>query len=98
MTGSTASLSMDLDNKWAYLRAAGRSDWNERPGYLPMVIERIVAMLGELGLPLTVFTVGRDLCAGCRLQRDYLVRPAQGLGTGESFAQPFAMDAYDAGE
>jgi peptidoglycan/xylan/chitin deacetylase (PgdA/CDA1 family) len=53
---------MDLDNKWAYLRAAGRSDWNERPGYLPLVIERIVAMLGELGLPLTVFTVGRDLC------------------------------------
>ncbi len=61
MTGSMASLSMDLDNKWAYLRAAGRSDWNERPGYLSMVIERIVDMLGSLDLPLTVFTVGRDL-------------------------------------
>lgn len=56
-----ASLSMDLDNKWAYLRAAGRTDWESRPGYLPMVVDRIVDMLGELGLPLTVFTVGRDL-------------------------------------
>ncbi|TWT52508.1 Polysaccharide deacetylase [Rubripirellula amarantea] len=52
---------MDLDNKWAYLRAAGNPDWQTRPGYLPIVIDRIVEMLGELNLPLTVFTVGRDL-------------------------------------
>ena len=56
-----ASLSIDLDNKWAYLRAAGREDWSGRPGYLPMVVDRVVEMLGELELPLTVFTVGRDL-------------------------------------
>ena len=56
-----ASLSMDLDNKWAYLRAAGRSDWADRPGYFPIAIDRIVETLGELGLPLTVFLVGRDL-------------------------------------
>lgn len=52
---------MDLDNKWAYLRAAGHNDWDERPGYLPQVIDRIVETLGEFDLPLTVFTVGRDL-------------------------------------
>lgn len=56
-----ANLSLDLDNKWAYLRAAGRSDWSERPGYLSMAIPRIVEMLGELNLPLTTFVVGRDL-------------------------------------
>ena len=55
-----ANLSLDLDNKWAYLRAAGRSDWDERGGYLPLVIPRIIDLLGEIGLPLTVFTVGRD--------------------------------------
>ncbi len=59
-----ASLSMDLDNKWAYLRAAGRSDWAERPGYFPVVIDRVVEMLGELDLPLTVFIVGRDVGDG----------------------------------
>ena len=56
-----ASLSLDLDNKWAYLRAAGHQDWEERPGYLPLAVDRIVEVLGELDLPLTVFTVGRDL-------------------------------------
>ena len=61
MRRSIASLSLDLDNKWAYLRAAGREDWADRPGYLPVVIDRIVDLLGDLGLPLTVFTVGRDL-------------------------------------
>lgn len=61
MSRLIASLSIDLDNKWAYLRAAGRDDWDTRPGYLPMVTDRIVDMLGELDLPLTVFIVGRDL-------------------------------------
>ncbi len=56
-----ASLSVDLDNKWAYLRAAGRSDWENVSSYLPAVAERMVDLLGELGLPLTVFLVGRDL-------------------------------------
>ncbi|MGV3483619.1 MAG: polysaccharide deacetylase family protein, partial [Planctomycetaceae bacterium] len=58
---TTANLSLDLDNKWAYLRAAGRTDWAERPGYFAAVVPRIVEMLGELRLPLTVFVVGRDL-------------------------------------
>jgi len=56
-----ASISLDLDNKWAYLRAAGRNDWESSPTYFPFAIPRIVETLGELGLPLTVFLVGRDL-------------------------------------
>ncbi len=58
---SVASLSLDLDNKWAYLRAAGRDDWMDRDGYLQLAVDRIVEVLGELDLPLTVFIVGRDL-------------------------------------
>ena len=61
MNRPIASLSLDLDNKWAYLRAAGRDDWEQRPGYLQTAVDRIVELLGELGLPLTVFIVGRDL-------------------------------------
>jgi peptidoglycan/xylan/chitin deacetylase (PgdA/CDA1 family) len=61
MTRPIASLSLDLDNKWAYLRAAGRTDWSERPGFLPLAVDRVVEVLGELELPLTVFLVGRDL-------------------------------------
>lgn len=56
-----ASLSIDLDNKWAYLRAAGLEDWETCSSYLPVAIERIVDLLGECDLPVTVFLVGRDL-------------------------------------
>jgi hypothetical protein len=58
-----ASISLDFDNKWAYLRAAGREDWDQQSSYLPLAADRIVETLGELGLPLTVFIVGRDLAA-----------------------------------
>lgn len=56
-----ASLSLDLDNKWAYLRAAGNKDWEKAESYFPIAIKRIVEILSEFELPLTVFMVGRDL-------------------------------------
>lgn len=63
MPQNIASISMDLDNQWAYLRAAGRQGWAESPCYFGTVIPRIVDLLNELELPLTVFLVGRDLDA-----------------------------------
>ena len=56
-----ASLSLDFDNKWAYLRAAGRPDWEQSTSYLDTAADRIVEILGESDLPLTAFIVGRDL-------------------------------------
>lgn len=63
-----ASLSIDLDDKWAYLRAQGDDAWEDRPSYLPEVVPRIVDFLGERGLPGTFFVVGEDLTrdAGAR--------------------------------
>ncbi|MEO1616390.1 MAG: polysaccharide deacetylase family protein [Planctomycetota bacterium] len=68
---TVASLSLDFDNKWAYLRAAGREDWEQSSSYLPVVAQRMVDLLGELELPLTVFVVGRDL------ERDGDIRAAE---------------------
>ncbi|MEO0531128.1 MAG: polysaccharide deacetylase family protein [Planctomycetota bacterium] len=56
-----ASLSIDLDDKWAYLRSRGDAAWEARPTYLPEVVPRIVDFLGKRGLPATVFVVGEDL-------------------------------------
>lgn len=56
-----ASLSIDLDDKWAYLRSSGDAAWEDRPTYLPEVVPRIVDFLGERGLPCTAFVVGEDL-------------------------------------
>ncbi|TWT48708.1 polysaccharide deacetylase family protein [Botrimarina hoheduenensis] len=56
-----ASLSLDLDNKWAYLRSRGESVWQKRPSYLPAVVPRIIDFLGERSLACTTFVVGEDL-------------------------------------
>lgn len=56
-----ASLSIDLDDKWAYLRSRGDAAWESRPSYLPKVVPRMVDFLGERGLDCTVFVVGEDV-------------------------------------
>ena len=61
MSKMIASISLDFDNKWAYLRAAGREDWETSSSYLQLAADRIVETLGEFDLPLTAFIVGRDL-------------------------------------
>ncbi len=54
------SLSLDLDNLWSYQKTHGDPDWVTFPSYLDVVVEDVVASLGRLGLPLTVFVVGQD--------------------------------------
>jgi len=55
-----ASLSLDLDNKWSYLKTHGDRGWEEFPSYLDAVVPRFLEMLGKLGLRITVFVVGQD--------------------------------------
>jgi hypothetical protein len=62
MRGSTplASLSLDLDNKWSYLKTHGEASWASFPTYLPTVVPRILDFLRERGLRITFFVVGQD--------------------------------------
>jgi hypothetical protein len=55
-----ATLSLDLDDVWAYLRTRGEPDWASTPSILPLAAERLIAVLDDLGLRITVFVVGRD--------------------------------------
>lgn len=61
MAKPTASLSLDLDNRWAYLRSMDDPTWEQRPSYLPEVVPRVLDFLGERSLPCTFFVVGDDL-------------------------------------
>ena len=61
MAKPTASLSLDLDNRWAYLRSMDDPSWEQRPSYLPEVVPRVLDFLGERNLPCTFFVVGDDL-------------------------------------
>ncbi|MEM8866405.1 MAG: polysaccharide deacetylase family protein [Planctomycetota bacterium] len=76
MSKPIASLSLDLDNKWAYLRNHGAAytegvrtesvhtesdDPNRYASYLGEVAPRIVGFFAERELRATVFVVGKDL-------------------------------------
>ncbi len=55
-----ASLSLDLDNKWSYMKTHGDPGWDSYPSYLDLVVPRFLEMLRELDLKITVFIVGQD--------------------------------------
>lgn len=59
-TKPTATLSLDLDNKWAYLRTHGHRSWTTYPSYLPLVVPRILDVLDVHDLRITAFVVGQD--------------------------------------
>jgi len=60
VTRPIASLSLDLDNQWSYLKTHGNPAWEEWPSYLPIVVPRMLEVLDQVGLQLTLFVVGRD--------------------------------------
>jgi len=55
-----ASLSLDLDNKWSYLKTHGDAGWDTFPSYLDTVVPRFVEFLALRDLKITVFVVGQD--------------------------------------
>ena len=55
------NFSLDLDNKWSYLKTAGRPAWKEFPSYLPAACAHIRSILGDAGVSATIFVVGQDL-------------------------------------
>ena len=55
-----ATLSLDLDNKWSYLKSHNNPAWESFPSYLSDVVPRILSTLDELELKITFFVVGQD--------------------------------------
>jgi peptidoglycan-N-acetylglucosamine deacetylase len=55
-----ASLSVDLDNQWSYMKIHGDRGWDSFPSYLDLVVPRILSLLDELDLTVTFFIVGQD--------------------------------------
>lgn len=55
-----ASLSLDLDNKWSYMKTHGDAGWESYPTYLDVVVPRILGFLEERNLKITFFIVGQD--------------------------------------
>lgn len=59
-TKPVASLSLDLDNEWSYLKTHGDASWSTLPTYLDLVVPRFLDVVRALDLEITVFVVGQD--------------------------------------
>ena len=55
-----ATLSLDLDNLWSYLKTRGDRAWSSFPSFLHLVVPRALRFLDERNQPITWFVVGRD--------------------------------------
>ena len=52
------SLSLDLDNKWSYLKTHGNNAWSSFPRYFDVVVPSILDFLERRRLSITFFVVG----------------------------------------
>lgn len=59
-TRPTASLSLDADNQWTYMKIHGDPDWETYPTYLDALVEHALPLLAENDLRITWFVVGAD--------------------------------------
>jgi hypothetical protein len=55
-----ASVSLDLDDLWTYLRTRGDPSWEQRPSYLPIFVPQMLDVLDRLRIRITFFVVGFD--------------------------------------
>jgi peptidoglycan-N-acetylglucosamine deacetylase len=63
MPDKYASISLDLDNQWSYMKIHGDEGWDQYPSYLPVFVPYILDLLDELDLKVTFFIVGKDAAA-----------------------------------
>jgi hypothetical protein len=55
-----ASLSLDLDNQWSYMKTHGDAGWETFPSYVDVLVPRVLDFLKERNLNITFFIVGQD--------------------------------------
>jgi peptidoglycan-N-acetylglucosamine deacetylase len=55
-----ASISLDLDDQWSYMKIHGDKGWESYPSYLKIFLPYALDVLDELNLKITFFIVGHD--------------------------------------
>lgn len=87
-----ATLSLDLDNLWAYLKVHGDREWKTRPSFLPLFAPLLVEFLHVKGLAITVFVVGEDAASdagGAWVRR--IAEAGHEIGNHSMRHEPWAM-------
>jgi peptidoglycan/xylan/chitin deacetylase (PgdA/CDA1 family) len=93
-----ASVSLDLDNLWSYMKVHGDAGWEAFPSFLDRAIPRALDVLARVGLKATFMVVGQD--AAIARNREALSRiPAAGHEVGNhSFAHEPWLHRYSEAE
>lgn len=60
MNRPIASLSLDLDNQWSYMKTHGDDGWEKFPSYLDSIVPRFLDFFEKHDASITVFVVGKD--------------------------------------
>jgi peptidoglycan-N-acetylglucosamine deacetylase len=55
-----AAVSLDLDNKWSYMKTHGDPGWEDFPSYLDILVPQVFDFCDRLNLKITFFVVGQD--------------------------------------
>ena len=55
-----ASISLDLDNQWSYMKTHGDKDWEQYPSYYDLFVPYVIELLKDLNIKITFFIVGQD--------------------------------------
>lgn len=55
-----ASMSLDLDDQWSYMKVHGDEGWDLFPSYLDIVVPFVLDLLDEMNIKITFFIVGQD--------------------------------------
>jgi peptidoglycan/xylan/chitin deacetylase (PgdA/CDA1 family) len=56
----TASISLDIDNQWSYMKTHGDVGWESFPSYLDALLPRVVDFFATRHLKITFMVVGQD--------------------------------------
>ena len=93
-----SSMSIDLDNKWAYLKARDESSWGAMPSYLDRAVPRILKVLDDFGMKITFFIVGQDAAIEQNVDALRMIADAGHEIANHSFHHEPCLHAYSPAE
>jgi peptidoglycan-N-acetylglucosamine deacetylase len=95
---SIASLSLDLDNRWSYMKTHGDPGWDAFPSYLDTLVPRVLELLARRRLTITVFVVGQDAAIESNVPALRAISSAGHEIGNHSFRHEPWLQLYSAGE
>jgi hypothetical protein len=85
-----AALSLDLDNKWSYMKTHGDPAWQSFPSYINVLVPRVLDILDKLNLRITFFIVGQDAALPCHADvLSEIARRGHEIGSHSHYHEPW---------